>query len=165
MRIGESAGLKGFTAVVLLAASGCVDYTATTRATRSIYSVRVVTSAAEVGDCRLIGRVNARDEERGCGLTVQPTTEECLRYQVRRVGGDTLVSSGFVGDAYDCSGGGASASAPATTQTASAPTPPPAAAPLAPTAAAPPTPTPAAALPAPAPASGALRADPRARRP
>jgi hypothetical protein len=146
MRIGESAGLPGFTASALLAlaASGCVDYNATTQATRSIYSVRVVTSAAEVADCRLIGRVNARDEARGCGLTVQPTTEECLRYQVRRAGGDTLVSNGFVGDAYDCSGGGASASAPAAPPATAAP----ASAPSAPA----PAPTLAAALPAPTPA-------------
>jgi len=141
--------------LTLAASSGCADYTATTRATRSINSVNVVTNAALVRDCRLLGRVNSRDESK-CGLTVQPTPEECLRYQVRRAGGDTLLINGPVGDAYDCAGGGAaSAASPAAAATpaaASAPAPvpatagPPAAAAAAPTS---PAPTPAAAPPAP----------------
>ena len=144
--------------LALALSSGCADYNATTRATRSIYSVNVVTNAAAVRDCRLLGRVNSRDESK-CGLTVQPTPEECLRYQVRRAGGDTLLINGPIGDAYDCSGGGAASAsawtAPATAATpaaASAPGPVPlTAAPPAAAAAAPasPAPTPAAAPPAP----------------
>ncbi len=155
MRIGESAGLARFTTIALIAlaaSAGCVDYTATTRATRSIYSVRVVTSAAEVRDCRLIGRVNSRDEAK-CGLTVQPTPEECLRYQVRRAGGDTLVINGPVGDAYDCSGGAASTSAAPATAASAAPPPATPAAALPAAAAQAPAPTPAAALPATTPSA------------
>src|SRR5215471_1848800 len=96
MRIGRWAGLAGIP-FALSALSGCADYQATTRATRSIYSVNVVTNAAQVRDCRLLGRVNSRDES-SCGLTVQPTPEECLRYQVRRAGGDTLLINGPIGD-------------------------------------------------------------------
>jgi hypothetical protein len=107
--------------LALAAASRCADYSATTAATRSIYNVRMVQSAAEVRDCRPLGRVNSRDESRGCGLTVQPTPEECLRYQVRRAGGDTLVRQGPVGDAYDCSGGAAQTPAAASPE----PVPPP----------------------------------------
>jgi hypothetical protein len=130
--------------LALAAACGCADYTATTRATRSIYSVNVVANAAEVRDCRLLGRVNSRDESK-CGLTVQPTPEECLRYQVRRAGGDTLLINGPIGDAYDCSGGAAApttaaataaAATPAATPSVAAPLPPtaePAAAPAPPT--------------------------------
>ncbi len=107
--------------LALALSSGCADYNATTRATRSIYSVNVVTNAAAVRDCRLLGRVNSRDESK-CGLTVQPTPEECLRYQVRRAGGDTLLINGPIGDAYDCSGGGAaSASAWTAPETAATP--------------------------------------------
>jgi hypothetical protein len=111
MKIGGS----GFAAIALLGIaglSGCADYQANTAATRSIWSVRVV-KAKEVGDCRALGRVDSRDAARGCGLTVQPTPEECLRFQVRRAGGDTLVMNGPVGDAYDCSGGAAPAVAAA----------------------------------------------------
>src|SRR5206468_664530 len=93
---------------------------------KSIYDVRVTTHPNDVADCRLIEHVDSRDSAKGCGLTVQPTPEECLRYQVRRAGGDTLLTKGPAGDAYDCSGGVQKA-APAT----------------------PPTPTPAATLPAP----------------
>jgi hypothetical protein len=149
--------------LALAASSGCADYTATTRATRSIYSVNVVTNAADVRDCRLLGRVNSRDESK-CGLTVQPTPEECLRYQVRRAGGDTLLINGPIGDAYDCSGGTAASGASTTATTAAAPAPaapapastPRAANPTAAPAAAPappgpaPTPTPQSAPPAPA---------------
>jgi hypothetical protein len=84
--------------------AGCSDYKQTRGATSSIWDVRVTTNPKEVGDCRLIEGVDSRDSARGCGLTVQPTPEECLRYQVRRAGGDTLLLKGPVGDAYDCSG-------------------------------------------------------------
>ena len=92
-------------ALVLLSAIavGCADYRLTSAATASISDVRVVTKAGEIGDCRPLGRVDSRDTARGCGLTVQPTPEECLKYQVRRSGGDTLLLAGPVGDAYDCS--------------------------------------------------------------
>ena len=92
--------------LVLLAAfgAGCADYKADMNATTTIYEVRVTTHAADVAGCRLIERVDSRDPDKGCGLTVQPTPEECLRYQVRRAGGDTLLMRGPVGDAYDCSG-------------------------------------------------------------
>ena len=136
--------------LALAVSSGCADYAATSRATRSIYSVNVVTNAAAVRDCRLLGRVNSRDESK-CGLTVQPTPEECLRYQVRRAGGDTLLINGPVGDAYDCSGGAASTAAAASPAATPAPTPAesasvsPSAAPAAPVAPAPaPEPAPAA---------------------
>jgi hypothetical protein len=137
--------------LALAAACGCADYTATTRATRSIYSVNVVTNAAEVRDCRLLGRVNSRDESK-CGLTVQPTPEECLRYQVRRAGGDTLLINGPIGDAYDCSGGAAASAAPTTASTAAAPAPSaPAPAPRAASASAAPAAAPAPPSPAPTP--------------
>jgi hypothetical protein len=84
--------------------AGCSDYKQTRGATSSIWDVRVTTNPKEVGDCRLIEGVDSRDSARGCGLTVQPTPEECLRYQVRRAGGDTLLLKGPVGDAYHCSG-------------------------------------------------------------
>jgi hypothetical protein len=92
-------------ALVLLSAieGGCSDYTQTRAATGSIFDVRVTTSRGEVEDCRPIGGVDSRDAARGCGLTVQPTPEECLKYQVKRAGGDTLLRRGPVGDAYDCS--------------------------------------------------------------
>jgi hypothetical protein len=82
---------------------GCADYKQTRAATSSISDVRVTTSRGEIGDCRLIGGVDSRDTARGCGLTVQPTPEECLKYQVRFAGGDTLLRRGPAGDAYDCS--------------------------------------------------------------
>jgi hypothetical protein len=82
---------------------GCTDYTQRRAATSSISDVRVTTNRAEIGDCRLLGGVDSRDAARGCGLTVQPTPVECMKYQVRRAGGDTLLLGGPVGDAYDCS--------------------------------------------------------------
>ena len=99
-------GAGAASTLVLLAAmgAGCSDYKQTRGATSSIWDVRVTTNPKEVGDCRLIEGVDSRDSARGCGLTVQPTPEECLRYQVRRAGGDTLLLKGPVGDAYDCSG-------------------------------------------------------------
>ena len=152
--------------------TGCVGYQADTAATNSIGSVRVTTSAAEVASCRFLQHVDSRDSALGCGLTVQPTPEECLRYQVRRAGGDTLLIRGPAGEAYDCSRGTAEAaaapkpSAPATAPSAPAPSPSPAArptpspAPAAAAAAPPPEPTP---VPAPAP-SVRVAADPAAAR-
>jgi cell division septation protein DedD len=125
---------------MLVILPGCTGYKQTQRATDSIWDVRVTTHPADVGSCRLIGGVDSRDTQRGCGLTVQPTFEECLRYQVRLAGGDTLLMNGPIGEAYDCSGEKASpaeatAIPPQTTHTpvtnpppaaAAAPTPPPA---------------------------------------
>lgn len=147
--------------LALAVSSGCADYAATSRATRSIYSVNVVTNAAAVRDCRLLGRVNSRDESK-CGLTVQPTPEECLRYQVRRAGGDTLLINGPVGDAYDCSGGAAAPAAALAAATpvpaASAPPPvPPTAAPAPTARVEPPTPVPTS-VPPPAPTAADKRA-------
>jgi hypothetical protein len=152
-------------ALVLLAAfgAGCTNYKADMNATSKIYDVRVTTHATDVADCRLIERVDSRDTAKGCGLTVQPTPEECLRYQVKRAGGDTLLMRGPAGDAYDCSGRAANpAGAPAATSApaapaapppASAPTPAPALAPAPVTTPAPAaTPVPAPPPPAPAPA-------------
>ncbi len=117
--------LAGFLLSTVLA-TACTDYKADTEATHSIRSVRVTTSAAEVASCRLIQRVDSRDSTLGCGLTVQPTPEECLRYQVRRVGGDTLLIRGPVGDAYACAAAAPSpAAAPAPTSAPVATNPPP----------------------------------------
>jgi hypothetical protein len=114
MRIGIGGAL-----LLLAAAVGCSDYRQMLTATNSLWSVRVVTDRGEVADCRLISRVDSNDSLRGCGLTVQPTVEECLRYQVTSAGGDTLLINGLVGEAYDCSG----RSAPSTTS-AQRPAPP-----------------------------------------
>ncbi len=141
--------LAGFLLYTTLAIA-CTDYQADTAATYSIRSVRVTTSAAEVASCRLIQHVDSRDSTLGCGLTVQPTPEECLRYQVRRVGGDTLLMRGPAGEAYACE---AAAPSPAA---AAAPTSAPIAVsttPSQPAAVAPP-PAPA---PAPAPATASVR--------
>ena len=124
-------------------AGGCANYKADTDATGAIWTVRVTTSVADVKDCRLIRHVDSRDASLGCGLTVQPTPEECLRYQVKRAGGDTLLMRGPAGEAYDCGTGQAPAVAEAaptpTARPDAAPTPvaaePPAAAHAAPTAA------------------------------
>jgi len=98
-------GAGALAVLVLLSAIeiGCADYKQTLAATSSISGVRVATSRGELGGCRLIGGVDSTDAARGCGLTVQPTPEECMKYQVRRAGGDTLLPRGPAGDAYDCS--------------------------------------------------------------
>lgn len=137
----------------LLLAAACADYAHTHNATMTIWDVRVTRNPADVAACRLLGDVNSRDTQRGCGSTVQPSPEECLRYQVRYAGGDTLLIDGPMGKAYDCSGGAAS---PAPAPPA-APTAPAAAAPAVPPPVRPPTPVPAPpaappAVPAPAPA-------------
>jgi hypothetical protein len=106
--------------VLLGAVIGCSDHRQLT-ATKSLWSVRAVTDRGEVADCRLISRVDSNDSLRGCGLTVQPTVEECLRYQVASAGGDTLLMNGPVGEAYDCSG--RSAASPTTSAQSPAPAP------------------------------------------
>ena len=150
-------------------AAGCANYKADTEATSAIWTVRVTTSIADVRDCRLVRHVDSRDASLGCGLTVQPTPEECLRYQVKRAGGDTLLMRGPAGEAYDCGTGQAPEVAEATpaptartapaaaSAAAPAPTNPPAAVPPP----APPAPvSPAAASVAPVPASAAAAPTP-----
>ena len=111
-------------AIFLAASIGCATYRQTSEATRSIWSIRIAKSPAEVANCRYLGLVDANDPHRGCGLTAQPSTQECLRYQVALAGGDTLIDKGFVGDAYDCSGrNAASATSPPVAPPSSTPTP------------------------------------------
>ena len=158
----------------VLLAVGCAGYKEQAHATSAIWSVRVTTTAGDVADCRLIRHVDSRDSALGCGLTVQPTPEECLRYQVKRAGGDTLLMRGPAGEAYDCSGGTAGVAAtPATAPTAApaaasaAPAPPPAATATAPPVAparVPETPTPPPAAQAPAPVAPTAAPAPPARR-
>jgi hypothetical protein len=102
---GRRPGAGAIAALVLIYAVvvGCADYKQTRSATYSISDVRVTTNREELGDCRLLGGVDSRDTARGCGLTVQPTPEECMKYQVRRAGGNALLLNGPVGEAYDCS--------------------------------------------------------------
>ena len=71
---------------LLTVAVGCSDYQQRLTATNSLWSVPAVTDRGDVSDCRLISRVDSNDSLRGCGLTVQPTVEECLRYQVTFAG-------------------------------------------------------------------------------
>ncbi len=97
--------------------TACANYKADTDATYAIWSVHVTTSPAEIASCRFLQHVDSRDASLGCGLTVQPTPEECLRYQVRRAGGDTLLMHGPAGEAYECS------PKPPATEVATAPTP------------------------------------------
>ena len=91
-------------ALVLLSGIGfgCAEYKRTRAATYSISDVHVTTDRSEIADCRPLGLVDSRDAAR-CGLTVQPTPEECMRFQVRNAGGDTLLVRGPIGDAFDCS--------------------------------------------------------------
>jgi hypothetical protein len=150
-------------AIALLAlAPGCANYQQVTDATRTIDAVHVTAKAADVADCRFLEKVDYRDTAKGCGLTVQPTPEECLRYQVRMIGGDTLLRNGPVGSAYACSSHAAESTAAATTAPATsaapAPTAPSAAtAPADPTPAPSPTPEPS---PSPAPTPSVSAAQP-----
>ncbi len=148
----RGAGAGAASALVLLAAigGGCVGYSQDVGATKSIYDVRVTTNAKDVAECRLIEHVDSRDTAKGCGLTVQPTPEECLRYQVRRAGGDTLLERGPAGEAYDCSGRAAAPHEAAAPEAPPAltPAPRPPAATLAPTLTPTPTPVPVPAAPA-----------------
>jgi hypothetical protein len=105
-------------ALVLLFAAGisCASYRQTSQATKSVWKVKVTTNRDDVKNCRHLAFVDSTDSQRGCGLTVQPTTEECLRYQVALAGGDTLLSNGLVGNAYDCSGQSAAVPQPSPTE-------------------------------------------------
>jgi hypothetical protein len=89
-------------ALLLAAGFGCTSYKLTSKATKDIWDVRVTTNPNDVRDCRRVAFVDSTDKNRGCGLTAQPTTLECLRYQVVLAGGDTLLANGFVGEAYQC---------------------------------------------------------------
>ncbi|HYX22240.1 MAG TPA: hypothetical protein VFA98_15460 [Thermoanaerobaculia bacterium] len=91
----------------------------------SIATVRVTTNIGDVRDCRVIRHVDSRDTALGCGTAVPATPEECLRYQVRSVGGDTLLLRGPAGEAYDC--GRAESPRPPTPAPAAAAAPTPAA--------------------------------------
>jgi hypothetical protein len=127
----------------------CSQYDKTMDATTTIWSVQVVYRPEEVRQCRFLADVDSTASPPGCGLTVQPTTEECLRFQVRYAGGDTLLFNGLVGKAYDC---GRFTPTPAASPT---PAPvPPTPTPL------PPSPAPAPAAPAPSPAPPAPAAAP-----
>ena len=139
----------------LLLAPRCADYARSHKATMTVWDVRLVKTEAEVAGCRFLANVDSRDAQRGCGSTVQPTPEECLRYQVRYAGGDTLLINGPMGKAYACGpeepapeAAPAAASAASPTRAPAAPsTPAPAAPPTAapaPASAAPSTPAPAA---------------------
>jgi hypothetical protein len=148
-------------AALLALAPACADYKQVTDATRTIDSVHVTANAADVSDCRFLEKVDYRDTAKGCGLTVNPTPDECLRYQVRRIGGDTLLRNGPVGSAYACSSQAAvtkaEATAPGSPAQAADPAPIAAAAPAAPA----PTPAPtAAAAPAAAPTPSVSAAQP-----
>ena len=104
-------------------AAGCSSHKATVDA-GSIATVRVTTNTGDVRDCRIIRHVDSRDTALGCGTTVPATPEECLRYQVRSVGGDTLLMRGPAGEAYDCGGGESRAKPPTPAPAAvAAPTP------------------------------------------
>jgi len=143
-------------AAALVLALGCADYQQTHRATMTIWDVRVTKSASDVASCRALGGVDSRDAKRGCGSTVQPTPEECLRYQVRYAGGDTLLIDGPIGKAYDCSAGPSAVASAAPATPAPGPAPnakPPAATPAPP------------AVATPMPASAATRADSAVRAP
>ena len=139
-------------------AGGCANYKADTEATSAIWTVRVTTNIADVRDCRVIRHVDSRDTSLGCGLTVQPTPEECLRYQVKRSGGDTLLMRGPAGEAYDCGTGKEPAVAEAAPAPTAHPAPAPAAAAPAPTN--PPVAAPPPAQPAPASPAAAVAPPP-----
>jgi hypothetical protein len=95
--------VRGALLLLLASAVGCAGYKQSLKSTNSIWSVTVTTNREDVKNCRRVAFVNANDAQRGCGLTVQPSTQECLQYQVLLAGGDTLLSNGFVGEAYRCS--------------------------------------------------------------
>ena len=93
----------------------------------SIEAVRVTTNIGDVRNCRVIRHVDSRDTSLGCGSAAPATAEECLRYQVMRSGGDTLLMRGPAGEAYDCGGSASPGSASSTRLT---PTPAPASVPV-----------------------------------
>jgi hypothetical protein len=139
-------------AVAAALGGSCSQYDLTMDATRSIWDVRVVYRAEEVRDCRFLANVDSTASPPGCGLTVQPTSEECLRFQVRYAGGDTLLFEGLVGKAYDCGRFTPTPAAAPATPAAETPTPRPPA-PAAPA----PVPTPAAPAPAPVASAAGVR--------
>ena len=95
---------------VCVFASGCAASNADIGAASATKTVRVTTNIGDLRDCRIIRHVDSRDTALGCGPSTQSATpEECLLYQVRRAGGDTLLLRGPAGEAYDC----VSAAAPA----------------------------------------------------
>jgi hypothetical protein len=141
--------------LLVAAAVGCAGYKQSLKSTNSIWSVTVTANREDVKNCRRVGTVNANDTKRGCGLTVQPSTQECLQYQVLAAGGDTLLANGFVGEAYQCSPPSlAPSEIPAAPAPSAAPAPPPVPSspptPAAPPAPAPPAPAPLKSSPAPA---------------
>jgi hypothetical protein len=136
---------------LLAFSAGCADYKQVQDATRTMYDVHVTANPSDVASCRFLANVDSRDSAKGCGVAVQPNPEECLRYQVRRAGGDTLLRNGPMGKAYACTAPDASATAQA------APAPAPAAAPAVASADPPHVAAPA---PSPAPAAAAAPATP-----
>jgi hypothetical protein len=158
-RLAAAAAVSALAAV---AASGCADYARTHSATMSVWDVRLARSESEVAGCRFLANVDSRDARLGCGSTVQPTPEECLRYQVRYAGGDTLLINGPVGKAYACAPE-AAAEAPATPAPA-APASAPTSAPI-PASAAAPVPAPTRVTGAAAPTSAPAPAPPAAATP
>jgi hypothetical protein len=156
---------RGALPLLLAAAIGCAAYNQSLSKTKSIWSVKVTTNREDVKNCRHLAYVDSTDTQKGCGLTAQPTPEECLRYQVLAAGGDTLLANGFVGEAYLCSAAAPTASEPLAAPAPAAapapspvppPPPTPAAAP-APMSAPAPSPTPAPPMAAPAPDSSGVR--------
>lgn len=93
---------RGALLLLCAAAIGCAGYKQNLKSTNSIWNVTVTTNREDVKNCRRVAFVDSNDTHRGCGLTVQPSTQECLQYQVLLAGGDTLLSNGFVGEAYQC---------------------------------------------------------------
>jgi hypothetical protein len=146
--------------LIVVGAAGCVSYKQDQNATSTVWKVRATTDPRDVAGCRRIETVDSRDAEKGCGLTVQPTPEECLRYQVRLAGGDTLLRNGPIGVAYAC--GSTEAEAPGTFAATAPPAPTPTPAP--PEAALPrATPVPVLAVPAPTPTVAAPPPPPAVR--
>lgn len=105
--------------LLFAAAVGCAGYKQNLKATNSIWDVTVTSNREDVKNCRRVAFVDSGDTQRGCGLTVQPSTQECLQYQVLLAGGDTLLANGFVGEAYQCS-----APSPTPSEISAIPTPP-----------------------------------------
>jgi hypothetical protein len=153
------AQIRGAFLLFLAAAIGCAGYKQNLKATNGIWSVKVTTNREDVKNCRRVASVDYRDTQRGCGLTVQPSPQECLQYQVLLAGGDTLLANGYVGEAYQCLAPTPIPSEPATPTPAAAPAPAPVPSPSpapAPTSVPVPTSAPAP-LKTPAPASGGVQ--------
>jgi hypothetical protein len=110
--------IRGALLLLFAAAIGCAGYKQSVETTKSIWNVTVTANREDVKNCRRVAFVDSTDTQRGCGLTVQPTTVECLQYQVLSAGGDTLLANGFVGEAYQCS-----APSPTPSELSATPTP------------------------------------------